>query len=222
AGGGYTKRVLADDLHTLVRDVLGIGDRIHVVGHDIGAMVAHAYASGFAEATASLVYVDCPLPGSAFYESFKRDQAVWHFTFHNVGDDLPERLVRGNERTYLRHFFDRLTVNPWAIAPGGEDEDVYVLAYSRPGALRAAFDTYRAFEEDGRENREVVRRQGKSGVPVLGLAGEYSFNHARNQEQLSEFYEDVEVGSVSNSAHYVADENPEELAEKILVWLAKH
>ncbi|KAF2770091.1 hypothetical protein EJ03DRAFT_335741 [Teratosphaeria nubilosa] len=159
--------------------------------------------------TASLVYIDCPLPGSTFYDSLKNDQAVWRFTFHHVEDDLPEGLVSGNERTYLRHFFDRLTVNPWAITPGGGDQDVYVLAYARPGALWAAFKTYREFEGDGRQNRELVQRQGKSGVPTLGLASEHSFNNARHREQLSEFHGDVEVESVSNSAHYVPDKNPE-------------
>lgn len=68
-GGGYTKVVMADDLHTLVRDVLGITEPVHVVGHDIGAMLAHAHAIWFAQDTRSLVFVDCPLPGSDFYHN---------------------------------------------------------------------------------------------------------------------------------------------------------
>ena len=94
---------MADDLHTLVQDTLGIKETIHVVGHDIGAMIAHSYATWFAKDTKSMIFVDCPLPGSTFYhEIYPQSKNVWHFTFHNVEDDLPERLVAGNERTYMR------------------------------------------------------------------------------------------------------------------------
>ena len=218
-GGGYTKLVLADDLHTLVHDILGIHSPVHVIGHDIGAMIAHAYASFFPNDSASLVWGDCPLPGSTFFSDFKNDQAVWHFTFHNVEDDLPERLVQGHERTYIRHFFDRLSINPWGIPPGGENEDVYVNAYSRPGAFRAAFDTYRTFEEDARENRELVQKQGKSKVPALGVAGDGSFNNMRAEEQLKEFYEKVDVVTLKDSGHWIAEEAPEEFVGKVLAWI---
>ena len=36
---GYTKDVLAQDLFKLVHDRLGVQDKIHVVGHDIGGMI---------------------------------------------------------------------------------------------------------------------------------------------------------------------------------------
>lgn len=85
------------------------------------AMVGHAYASFFAEDTKSFIWVDCPLPGTKNYWDCKAASTdTWHFIFHNVQDDLPERLVSGHERIYMRHFFDRLCVNPYAIVPGGE------------------------------------------------------------------------------------------------------
>lgn len=84
-------------------------------------MVGHAYASFFAEDTKSFIWVDCPLPGTKNYWDCKAASTdTWHFIFHNVQDDLPERLVSGHERIYMRHFFDRLCVNPYAIVPGGE------------------------------------------------------------------------------------------------------
>ena len=218
-GGGYTKLVMADDLHTLVRDVLGVREKIHVIGHDIGAMIAHAYASFFAADTASLLWIDCPLPGSTFFDRIKGNQDTWHFTFHNVEDDLPERLVQGHERTYIRHFFDRLSVNPWAITPGGEEEDTYVLAYSRPGAFRAAFDTYRAFETDARDNRELVQKIGKSRVPAYIVSGDGCFNKVGAREQMEEFYISVKDDTVANSGHWVVEEAPEEFVTKALAWL---
>ena len=167
-----------------------------------------------------MIFVDCPLPGSKFYHDiYPSSPDVWHFTFHNVEDDLPETLVRNNERTYMRHFFDRLCVNPWAIVPGGEAENVYVLAYSRPGAMRAAFDTYRAFEEDARENKEKRDQEGKSEVPALAMAGDGCFNAKFAKEQLEEFYSGVvEKYVVKNSGHYISDEAPVEMAEAIVKW----
>lgn len=65
--------------------------------------------------------LECLQPGTKNYDDCKAASTdTWHFIFHNVQDDLPERLVSGHERTYMRHFFDRLCVNPYAIVPGGE------------------------------------------------------------------------------------------------------
>ena len=131
--------------------------------------------------------------------------------------------VRNNERTYMRHFFDRLCVNPWAIVPGGEAENTYVLAYSRPGAMRAAFDTYRTFEEDARENKEFRDKNGKSQVPALAMAGDGCFNEKFALEQLQEFYGGVvEKYVVKNSGHYISDEAPVEMAEAIVEWVGRH
>lgn len=88
--------------------------------------------------------------------------------------------------------------------------------------MRAAFDTYRTFDEDARENQEHLRTHGKSKVPALALAGDGCFNNARAEEQLVEFYESVEKVEVRNSGHYVTDEAPEEFAEKILEWVGTH
>lgn len=94
---GYHKVTMAADLHTLVRDHLGIKEPVHVVGHDIGGMIAHAYAARFPEDTASVIWGECPLPGTGAYERGKNGAEVWHFTFHWQGD-LPEALTVGRER----------------------------------------------------------------------------------------------------------------------------
>lgn len=123
----------------------------------------------------------------------------------------------------MRHFFDRLCVNPCAIVPGGEVENAYVLAYSRPGAMRAAFDTYRTFEEDARQNKEFREKHGKSKVPALAMEGDGCFNAKFAKQQLQEFYEGVvEKYIVKNSRHYMSDEAPEEMAEALIAWIEKN
>lgn len=99
---------------------------------------------------------------------------------------------------------------------------MYVTAYTRPGAMRAAFDSYRTFDEDHKQNIELVKKIGKGKVPVLSLPGGGSFNYARSEEQLKELYENVEPSFVPNAGHYIPDEQPEAFVEKALPFIQKH
>ena len=76
------------------------------------------------------------------FDRLRNDPRVWHFAFH-YARDLPELLVQGRERQYLQYFFDARTTDPSAT-----DVDVYAKAYSAPGAMRAGFELYRAFDQD--------------------------------------------------------------------------
>src|SRR5882762_1722490 len=58
--GGYDKRTQAADIRSVLT-TLGI-DRAAVVGHDIGTMVAYAYAARYPEKTEKLVVMDAPVP----------------------------------------------------------------------------------------------------------------------------------------------------------------
>lgn len=53
---GYDKVTMAADIHELVMKHLGIKKKVHVVGHDIGGMIAYAYASRYPNATASVAW----------------------------------------------------------------------------------------------------------------------------------------------------------------------
>lgn len=189
------------------------------VGHDIGGMIVHAYATLYPEATASVTWGECPLPGSTFYHNTKNSPLVWHFTFHAV-PDLPEALVQGREKIYLKHFFERLGQNPAAIS--NHDLDVYATAYAQPGAMRCGFNVYRTFETDGEMNVGWVREKGKSKVRCLALWGEKSFAGEKEAvEMAGEFYEDVEFGSVGKAGHWIAEERPGEFVDAVLKWVGR-
>ena len=83
-----------------------------------------------------LVFIESGLPGI----SPAPEQSPWHVVFQFVRD-LPERLVRGNERAYLSWFFRNLTYAPTAVT--SKDIDEYVRTYAAPGAMRAGFEYYR-------------------------------------------------------------------------------
>lgn len=112
--------------------------------------------------------MDALLLGTTVFDRLKSDPRLWHFAFHNARD-VSEMLVAGRERQYLETFFYARSFDPSAI-----DLETYVSAYSAPGAMRAGFELYRAFERDAVDNCEALRRNGKLTIPVFAIAGAIS------------------------------------------------
>jgi pimeloyl-ACP methyl ester carboxylesterase len=214
--GGYDKRTMAGDIRTLVRDHLGIREPVAVVGHDIGLMVAYAYAQAYRDEVSHLVVVDAPLPGTAVFDRLRSDPRVWHFAFHGARD-VAEMLVAGRERQYMQLFFNARIFDTSAIT--AEDFDIYVSAYSAPGAMRAGFEVYRAFDRDAQDNREALERNGKLTVPVLAVGGTISTSGDVVEEMMREVAERVTGVRVPRTAHWVPEENPQALTAALLEFL---
>ena len=195
---GYTKKQLSADLHQLMTQHLGIKDPIHVVGHDIGGMIAHAYAAQFPSSVASVIWGECPLPGSTVYEETKHSRTLWHFDFHST-PEISLALVAGKEKLYIKHFYDRLAQNPAAFS--NDDVEFYAGQYSAPGAMRAGFATYAAFEEDAEHNRQWLK-EGKLKSRSLVLSGQGSFIAEAAAGMAGEFYEDTKAATVEGSGHW--------------------
>lgn len=212
---------MAEDVYHLVFRHLKLDEesKIHLVGHDIGGMIAHAFAFRYPGRVASIVWGECPLPGTASYYRDKGLVQQFHFMFHAV-PDLPEALVSGRERIYLAHFFDKISYNAAAISDA--DLDHYVLSYSQPGALRCAFAVYAAFEDDAKWNKEWLARNGRSSVPALALSGDRSRHAEEAGGMVSEMYENVEVAEVKDAGHYVAEENPADFVKIVSRFVAGH
>lgn len=213
---------MAADMLALL-DTLAITEPVHVLGHDIGGMIAFALASRHHERVRSICWGECPLPGTSAYERSKTEDAVqfFHFIFHSVAD-LPEALVAGRERVYVSHFLNKITHNLGAFSEA--DVDFYGEAYAQPGAMRCAFGVYRAFERDAEENREWVGREGKCKVPSMILSGEKSRHRVDAQEMVLEVTERelVQEDVVEGAAHYLAEESPGGLVEVVLPFLDAH
>ncbi|KAI1735791.1 alpha/beta-hydrolase [Xylaria scruposa] len=218
---GFTKSIMAHDLVRLL-DALEINERVHVVGHDIGGMVAFALAARHPSRVASVNWGECPLPGTSVHEEDRTTNAVqqFHFIFH-CEPDLAVALVTGRERIYLSHFFQKIAYNKSAITD--EDLDHYVRAYEQPGALRCAFETYRAFIEDADELRDLVTANGKLRVPALSLSGDRSRHRDSAERMFAEVHEagTYKVASVPDAAHYIAEENPEGFVKETLKFIER-
>ena len=164
--GGYDKKTQAADIRAVV---LALGhDRTSVVSHDIGIMVAYAYAARNPDKVERLVVMDAPIPGIAPWDEIVRTPALWHFNFH--GPDA-ERLVEGRERIYLNRIWNDFSGDP---AKPDEDTRAYCAAqYALPGAMRAGFAQFSAFAQDAEDNK--IFQQTKLTMPVLAVGGEKSF-----------------------------------------------
>ena len=211
---GFTKDVLARDLHTMiVKHVKPKDKQVHLVGHDIGGMIAHAYVIQFPDEVASIIWGECPLPGTKYYDDTKHTPALWHFAFHGISD-IAEALVTGKERIYLKHFYEKLAQNPDAISE--QDLDFYTTQYAQPGSLRCHFQEYKMFEKDKVYNLAWKEKNGKVKTRAMILTGDASFLQEKALEMAEEMYADVSKGLVKNSGHWLAEENPEDFVQKVL------
>ncbi|OTB02471.1 hypothetical protein M426DRAFT_74575 [Hypoxylon sp. CI-4A] len=218
---GFTKSVLAGDLVHLL-DALQIHEPIHVIGHDIGGMIAFAMAAKHPSRVASVNWGECPLPGTTAYKEDRTTNAVqqFHFIFHCV-PDLALALVAGRERIYLSHFYRKLGYNTAAIKE--EDINYYVHCYEQPGSMRCAFEVYRAFEEDAKECEEWIKSDGKLNLPTLGLSGAHSRHLDAAETMLSEVHQNgtFEIATVPNASHWIAEENPDGFVRESLKFIDK-
>ena len=210
---GYTKDVLAQDLYKVVTEHVGVKEPVHVVGHDIGGMIAHAYVAQFPSHVASVVWGECPLPGTTFYDETKHSDPLWHFDFQ-ARSDIAVALVAGKEKMYLKHFYDRFAQNPRAFT--NEDVEFYAMQYSMPDAMRSGFYVYKMFETDAVHNRKWLKENGKVEVRTLILSGEHVFFTAKALEMAREMYSNVEQAIVEGSGHWLAEENPKDFVKKVL------
>ena len=208
---------MAGDIQRLLRNHLAIQEPVIVVGHDIGLMIAYSYALAYQSEVSHLVVVDAPLPGTAVFDRLRSDPRLWHFAFHGARD-VTEMLVAGRERPYLDSFINARIYNRAAISE--EDLEIYVSAYSAPGAMRAGFEAYRAFDRDVQDNRDALSRNGKLTVPVLAVYAAVSNSGPLVEEMMREVADDVKGLRIAGSGHWIPEENSSAFASGLLDFIA--
>jgi pimeloyl-ACP methyl ester carboxylesterase len=163
---GYDKKNQAADVRGVLTQ-LGI-DHAVVVGHDIGTMVAYAYARRYPDKTDRLVVMDAPVPGVPPWEQIVRSPLLWHFDFG--GPDM-ERLVAGRERIYLDRFWNDFAGDPTKVDEATRQH--YAELYARPGTMHSAFAQFRSIRQDADDNKATLTP--KLTMPVLAIGGAKSF-----------------------------------------------
>jgi pimeloyl-ACP methyl ester carboxylesterase len=208
--GGYDKKSMAVDIHELTRS-LGF-DRVEIVGHDIGLMVAYAYAAQFPEGTERVVLMDAFLPGIGAWKDVWLLRDLWHFHFYGA---VPLALVKGRERTYLEHFWNDFAADRKHSVPEA-DRRLYAQAYAQPGAMRAGFEYFRNLERDA----EDFARMGQTrlAMPMLVLSGEKA-GGTFLIEQAKMVASDVRGQVVKGSGHWLMEEAPKVVIPALIDFL---
>jgi pimeloyl-ACP methyl ester carboxylesterase len=208
---GYDKKTVAEDIYQLVQH-LGF-EKVFLVGHDLGGPTAYAYSSAHPEDVRRLVILDVALTidDAESAEYFKR---LFHLSFH-AEPDIAVALVSGRERIYLTHFY-RDCYNPGAFSAADIEE--YIACFSAPGAMRASMAHYGALPTDLEQRKEMAKV--KLEMPVLALGGSMSFRKGV-LHSCQRVANDVRGGVIEGCAHWVAEEQPEELTRQLLAFFGE-
>ncbi len=207
--GGYDKRTQAADIRSVLT-TLGL-DRSSIIGHDIGTMVAYAYAVRYPEKTEKLVVMDAPIPGIPPWDSIVRLPALWHFDFG--GPDM-ERLVAGRERIYLDRFWNEFAGDRTKIDEATRVH--YAKLYARAGAMHAAFAQFNAIRKDAEDNK--VTMATKLIMPVLAIGGEKSFG-ANEAVVMRNAATNVTELIVPGAGHWLMEESPSVVITAVQAFL---
>lgn len=207
---GFDKRTQAGDIRAVL-DKLGIV-KADIVGHDIGTMVAYAYAARYPDKTTKLVVMDAPVPGVPPWEQIVRSPALWHFDF---GGQDALRLVKGRERIYLDRFWNEFAGDPTKIDEGTRAH--YAKLYAQPGAMKAAFAQFLSIRKDAQDNAESIKT--KLTMPVLAIGGQKSFG-ANEAVVMRNAATQVTELVVPGAGHWLMEEATEATVSSVQKFLA--
>lgn len=207
--GGYDKKTQAGDIRAVLA-ALKI-DHSVVIGHDIGTMVAFAYASRYPQQTDRLVVMDAPVPGIPPWNEIVRSPMLWHFDF---GGPDAERLVAGRERIYLDRFWNEFAGDPTKVDEATRQH--YAKLYARPGAMHAAFAQFRSIRQDAVDNEASMKT--RLTMPVLAVGGEKSFG---NNEAIvmRNAADNVTEVVIPGAGHWLMEEAPTQTIRAIRDFL---
>lgn len=208
---GYDKKTQAGDIRGVLA-ALGIEHSV-VIGHDIGTMVAFAYAARYPKLTDRLVVMDAPVPGIPPWNEIVRSPMLWHFDF---GGPDAERLVAGRERIYLDRFWNEFAGDPSKVDEATRQH--YAKLYARPGAMHAAFAQFRSIRQDAVDNEASIKT--RLPMPVLAVGGEKSFG---NNEAIvmRNAADNVTEVVVPGAGHWLMEEAPTQTIRAIRDFIAQ-
>jgi len=207
---GYDKKTIAQDIHALVHE-LGY-PRVKIVGHDIGLMVAYAYAAQYPDEVESIALLDAFLPGVGDWQKVFLLRDKWHFNFYG---ETPLKLVKGRERIYFEHFWNDFAADPRHSVPEA-DRRFYTAQYARPGGMRAGFEYFHAFDQDAQDFAEFAKTP--LPMPMLVLAGEKASGNFPI-EQARMVANNVHGVIIKGSGHWLMEEAPEQTMLELVQFI---
>lgn len=207
---GYDKKTMAQDIHELIK-TLGY-KRVTIIGHDIGLMVAYAYAAQFESETERVILMDAFLPGLGNWKDVWLMRDLWHFHFFG---EVPLALVKGRERIYFEHFWNDFAADP-KKSVSIPDREIYAKAYAEEGGMRAGFEYFKNFEQDAQDFAKFSAH--KLSMPILVLTGEKASGNFLI-EQVKLVATEVQGKVILGAGHWLMEEAPQQVIPAILEFV---
>lgn len=218
----YDKKTMAKDIHQLV---LHLGfDKVSLMGHDIGGMVAMSFAFNFRESTEKLIVLDGSHPSEGMYQmplipspgtfNEKMDSEMpyaWWMGFNHV-KGLPEQLLEGKFHLLQEWLFNYVMIDESKMKE--LERVVYAAAYDDKDSIRASNAWYQTFHQDF----EDAKHYQQLTMPVLGIGSYISYNYMNYG--LPFVATDLQVVEITDSGHYLFEEKPQEVLDIVLPFLA--
>src|SRR6266581_5661383 len=200
---GYDKRTIAADIRELGKS-LGC-QKMDLVGHDIGLMVAYSYAAQYPTEVEKLALLEAPIPGIGdIWEKIYTTPALWHF--HFVKSPIALELVKGRERIFLEHFWQTLSPHPETFSEA--ERRIYAKSYAQEGAMRAAFEMFKTFDiQDAADNRKFAAT--KLPIPVLTIESDKAMGGAL-EAQAKLIATNVTSIVFTDTGHWLMEQRPTE------------
>jgi pimeloyl-ACP methyl ester carboxylesterase len=208
----YDKKSMAQDVHALAHQ-LGI-EKAGVAGHDIGLMVAYAYAAQYPAEVDRIALLDAFIPGVGDTSHLFLLKDLWHFHFYGP---TPLALVKGRERIYFEHFWNDFAADG-KKSVSEADRKFYTSKYALPGAMKSGMEVFRNFDQDAKDNAQFAKT--KLTIPMLVLGGEKSGGEFLvSQGRMVD--DNVEGVIITGSGHWLIDEAPGQVIPKLVAFFNK-
>lgn len=200
-------------LEHLVRDVAAIArstgqQRVHVVGHDWGGILAWTFASQHRDLVDRLVIMNAPHLGR-FAEVVRRPPQIfrsWYVLLFQL-PRIPERAIAARNYAAIRSLFRNKPAVPGAFSR--DDIARYVEAISRPGALTSALNYYRALRLRGASR---IGRRARTDAKTLVIWGEQDpALTIELLDGLERYAPRVRVHRIPHAGHWIQSEDPAEV-----------
>ncbi|MDR6195821.1 alpha/beta hydrolase [Siphonobacter sp. SORGH_AS_0500] len=219
---GYSKKTMAADILALVQH-LGL-PKVHLMGHDIGGMVAMSFAFNYPQFIEKLIILDgshptegmmqmslIPAPGTFTEKMDANRPYAWWMGFNQV-KGLPEQLLSGRFRYLLDWLFHYVMIDDSKMT--SLEREVYASQYNDAESIRAANAWYQTFLED----IEDAKTYSPLVIPVLGIGSYISYNYMKMG--LPYVAKDLHLVGILDSGHYLFEEQPAQVLEAVLSFLA--
>ena len=214
--GGYDKRSVAEDIRQLTQH-LKLGP-FNLVSHDVGMMVAYAFASRYPADVRRLALTEAALAGLGLEDLFDaaKNPRMFHLPLFEAPNGLAEALITGREKLFVSHMMRQQAYDTTAL--DDETLEEYTRHLAAPGALHGGIEYFRTHTIDAAHNREHART--KLPMPVLTVGGTASFG-AHLEPEIRPLADNMRSVMIDECGHYLAEERPERLAEELLRFLGE-